>query len=902
MRLIDNIKNKPTRHLISKQKNAAPIQPLQHQTNISPKQGSPIVESDKVYDPTIENFRACLKEVSGIGGEVIYEKHFAGATKLIKSQTAEIPDLLNFIANLISQIGYKASQNFFKRSGAKGERSESVSPYIKTLMSSLLKTTTPQVLRATLEAQLDDRIGKMTPPLKLPLDQSLKIYVTPILDEFFHAAVMEEKLKVDELFLKSEFPPDFKTIDIVFETAARLLVELKIKHFLSTMQGSMLTNLDSIVSKTIKINAQKITDILTCRTADLLQKMSYQPTFDKLIVILNQQVESIVTAEKVVDDLIAKAKLPESPKFEPDQKERIAAARKEIQNLGEQKYKQIKSAQAFSSEKGCHPVISNMIHLEEQDYETIEEIISSDMSDDLIKLFLPKKKVVINGKTTEIDGIDYLWRQLVLPPELSILTEQFKELIDKTMASETAKSFTGLKHPLYNFIENIVVTYAQEKTKSYLTEGIKVFLKDIVNPQLVKSITTEKLLPLAFDSMIPLFAQLVISEEIDKIVPLFKLVIDSPTSNESDETLLKTLHELVQAKAYYYNQAGKPISFSKFKETSKPLIEDIKKALVKCRTVEEADNTEILAKIKATLLTSFKYACAQLVETSKQADNQAYGILTKYMEDFPKQLEGVEQLKKDSIVAKLKEKLKPLYSKVKETGPQLDDQKALAMINPFIEEIRDMLHAKNISSETIKLQLTQFLATTKVNAPEMYGDLMVNLAFNLGKFEVMGFASSFVNAETVKGYMKETMRDVLFKLVDSIRKGYEEPINISTEILNETLGSKEKISKLIETKTALPAKDQVAIENEFQDGIKRTSALIFDIINKAIDLNIGPMNPLRGFVKGALGTDPSQIKKIMLNCFEKLTQNKLLLENIVLRMTDAVIMALNEADTKLKAQ
>jgi hypothetical protein len=907
IKLIDTLKGQPSRYPLSPSKRIATIQhvlPHSHPNNIDPT-----VTSNQKFDNSLQQMRAVMKDGAGVISDALFNTFMKQDIEDFQKSAKEIPEHLSFIANLAVQLGNKASKPLFRK--LQGHRSSLIDPYLKSLKKSLLKTADLSALRQKIEIDLDHRITNMNPPVIFPAGQHLALYSTAILNELFRHHGENESIDIDGQFVnnpnfQSHSPSDSNIIDLVFENTASLLVENKITQLINLLDATFHGDLPGIIQRSLKLNSQKVTDILSCRMAELMTNMEYKPTFDKLAFAIHKHIEKYVSAEQTVDDLIQKAKTP--PKgTTPDELQKLQQCRNDLQAMGESNYKQAKILQDFSQDsESCHPLVRQMIPLETQDRSKLEEIDFNAKADELIELFLPSKKEMVNGKLEEIDGLTSIWRQLIMPEEFNVLLAYAKDLFSELIPPEIETPLKALKAPIYKSIESMAITIAYEQIKPHLVDLMRLAYNQIVDPELFKEIIATEVLPSIHESMIPVYEKLLIEENMEKMRVLFTDLCVFSESKERDrqlqtlETITQTLYNLSNEQSKQFKIA--PVSYAQFKEAVQPDLKDMQRVFLLYRENEIKENQELIQKLNGILLIKTKAACTVYSNGAKRPDSDARKILSTLAGDVTLVLGDIHLDKKKLILDAIKEKKSLLTASIKLNGAQIHDDAAAAKIyEAILIEVRNKLHGYSTGLASTEQLIKQYNEIPKVPAEApFYSDLVMNTVFGVGKFQIGVLPSWVVNSGVVQNSLKNKIQEAILGLLGPMRNSHDELISLMTQKLATIFSDPIKIQALL-TKITAPKPTPEEVNQTFKKNVGIIATLANDIICKGIDVEFSSLSPIRPIAKAAVGGE-EKIYQLITTIFQKMTENRMVNANLVLQSQKIAFSALNEVNDRISKQ
>jgi len=439
-----------------------------------------------------------------------------------------------------------------------------------------------------------------------------KDYVQPVLDWLLlsdHLTPINNSFKPIENYRED-------LIDKVFELAISLLVERKIDQYALILEKTLQNNLETIVHKTVRVNAGLITDFFTGRLSELITAMPYSETFNTLFhKTIPQQIEGYIAAEKILDThiaLIRKAKqgVEIVPKNEEEKKIKESAEAHLAaigQHGGEKQFLQHILTEEFSKQSGCSLRVQQIIQqeialtLQGKDpanaRKASEKAIYTSIAENFLTLMLPiKKKVTDEGLVIEVDPFVELWNGLFLPKEFHDLVHHVEELASELITPTTVEIFGRVKQPLLELAMTIFRSLAQETLKKHLINLIELAFEKITVPENLNELAAETILPAVNRQLVKLFISQELGLNIKKVAPFFlELLKQGSTEHKANsEKITKLAVQLAKDKfknfdgtQFYSNEIDeakiefKDLSDAEWKELALPTIMDIETYLLK---------------------------------------------------------------------------------------------------------------------------------------------------------------------------------------------------------------------------------------------------------------------------------------------------------------------------------
>ena len=520
------------------------------------------------FDPSLEEFRLFMRDFSSLLVDILHEKQLAGTIKEIQNKAPTIPPIIKSIAKLLIEMGDRAAKPLFQRFSK--QKSQVIDPALQMIFKTLLKGLSEagdenKVLHSSLKNELLATIK--TPPLQK--GQQLEThYIEPILGWLLHS---DHTLPIRDLFLPAEnYKEDL--IDKVMEHALTLLVEKKIDYYADQLQTLLQDRLDSIVLKTLQINAGRFSDFLSERFSDLVSNMPFAETFDAVAKdVIGEQIQGYIKAaadpqllmeknilEKAKKAVQVKAKTSE----EEENKQRAENHLKAIAlQGGEKAYIEQRFLEAFSKQIVCTPQIHQIIQQQSKLINQLknpqnarkasENAIFSGIAERLLTLMLPvQKKVDENGVVEEIQPLEELWNRLYLPPEFYQLFAHVEELASEFITPETIAMFAQIKGPLLEWMKGIFQATLKDVLRKRLLSLVQIAIEKITVPALLDKLMAENILPALNRQLVKQFLGQEFGLNIPTLSPLFHQLMksDNSSSKTNKEKLENALIEIATKK------------------------------------------------------------------------------------------------------------------------------------------------------------------------------------------------------------------------------------------------------------------------------------------------------------------------------------------------------------------
>lgn len=265
----------------------------------------------KIFDEPLEGFRELIRDFSAISVDLLHEKYLASTVKSIQDTAPTFPPMIKSIAKLLIEMGDRASKPLFKRFSQ--QKKQVIDPALRKIFKTLLKDHGPQEkMQETLSAPLKKKLQEDLKTVQLQKGQLLdKHYIDPLLNWLIHS---DHSTPLNELFQPEEnFKEDL--IDKIMEQALVFLVERKIDYYATQLQNILKDQLDSIVLKTMHINAERLSNYFTERFSDLVSNMPFTQSFDAVVKdVVGEQVKGYIQAEmdpklRMEKEILEKSKL-----------------------------------------------------------------------------------------------------------------------------------------------------------------------------------------------------------------------------------------------------------------------------------------------------------------------------------------------------------------------------------------------------------------------------------------------------------------------------------------------------------------------------------------------------------------------------------------------------------------
>lgn len=515
------------------------------------------------------------------------------------NEARKIPQYANDIAKEVISIGSLSAKPIFEIIGKyqlNEQAMEKVNKVLKWALKDIKPADESQIDEFTQEFkdQLLERINNPAPE-KVPegvaqpdADQQLNDCDDKILNWLFNSDHSDSPYN---LFDNEPHKPSDELITQVLQTSFQILAERKIDLYKNKADDILKDQLPEIVEKTIHDNAIKITDLLSNQMADVLKKTDNQfpVLFDKIVEIVGQHVthiaESHEKAEQAARDHKALKQYAQSiverkPKNPKEQK---------VHDKCQQYLDNLKDNGGINKIKE-DVLLKTFLTLSGNVAPCIDSHVTTNISKLIIDILLPP--TTKDGEQVK-GGLENLLTTIEFPKEFKELFDEAKDIAEMIISEDQFKELKTLGKAAGEFKQLALQGCAEFLTLG-LNEAIERTVRHMTKPDEVNLMLTQSALPSATETMIKLFADDLIHDNVKEIAPFFQKLPDE----KEEEKLLQFLFSTAQTQA-------KQFGFTKEHEDTfyrivKPRINEIVEllTLIKQKDPKKSDLKSTIAVIK----------------------------------------------------------------------------------------------------------------------------------------------------------------------------------------------------------------------------------------------------------------------------------------------------------------
>ncbi len=353
-------------------------------------------------------------------------------------------------------------------------------------------------------------------------------------------------------------PAEVKDLVLI---AMNALLDHKIDR-LSEYIGNLLNGLDTVVFKVMKEKAEALVRVQMEKWVAILHEINPMATIDQFATIFVGHTQAMLEA-KAAGKAAVQA-------YEND----ADTQRNRKKNVDFEQTKQAKNKEAyyntFKSSGSCHPLVKN-----EMEKALIGREQDPALKEAELAYFDQKVENILNligFPSTEAEVDNWIHELGDVPTELTNLANQMKDLA-KEITSPTLFGFmTDMSKNLLNYVNSpsnkmAIVNYARQLARDEIKRLLADQVKHFTDPNTITDLFVNQLMPILYNGLIKLFADLAFQEKIKEIKEK-KLTINR-------EELLKGLFDRVQQMAKRVDFEAIDIDQVKFNAIVKPMLADL---------------------------------------------------------------------------------------------------------------------------------------------------------------------------------------------------------------------------------------------------------------------------------------------------------------------------------------
>lgn len=549
----------------------------------------------KFNDETLDGMREFAQQMMGLTIDCIHEKYIKDPVKRFNDSFAPtLPAFLKKLAKQAVSIGAQQAKPIFDIIRQYQVDKEATDQLAK-ILDWLLLNTKPENEKKIDEfkEKLKEKIKDFTPENAIIDNAQQQNFCSDKLIEWLFNS--DHKESPFDLFKNEIHHPSDELITQILQASLLILIEDKIDDYTNKANRILQNNLPTIIQNTLKENAEIITDLLSTRTAELMQKLGdkqFTVLFDKIVEVAGKHVSYITDSHEAAE------------KAAQDHKELEKYAREIVA-------RNPKNAKEVEVNKRCERYLEGLknkggVEAIQQDvlFKTFLALsghelpcTGSGVTDNIAKLMLETllPSILKDGKV--INGLENLLSQIKLPKEFKSLLGEAEEIAEMIISPEQFKELKELGKSAYEF-KDLALESCAEIIKMGLNEAVEYTVKQISKPEELNLMLTKSALPTAKETMIKFFADDLIQANLKKIAPLFQELTSKINDREpyarKERELLRKLFEMVKREAPQYN--FKKEDEEDFFRIATPRITEIVELLNKVRS-EDPQKSDIKATI-----------------------------------------------------------------------------------------------------------------------------------------------------------------------------------------------------------------------------------------------------------------------------------------------------------------
>lgn len=455
------------------------------------------------------------------------------------------------------------------------------------ILDPTLQKTLEWLLKNQNQASLMQKVLNLlrAQPITINPQHSFDDYLNPILG--WLSQVQGDPQKAHGAFHQIFDPQknDDEIIEFTLNAIVSALFEVKIEQIIQPIHKLFSAKLPDAIHRMILANSNKISELITNRAVDLLEKVPFPATIDKIFSIFNDQVLNYLNAEKISASIIEKAKkASNSPGSSEAIEKDFFCVISDLKQLGEQGCKTKLFFSNFSQHESSHPRITKLAAASKHQLPTLSNFKTDlkksfypEFAGALISLLLPKEiKKLAGGQVQETGGLKVLWNKLIITDEFKEVIKAFKEYCREMFDPRLASVLNACQDPILAAIEENILFKAQMYMKRFLVGSLQSQIDNLTIPERLNEFVADAVLIAARDLLLCTLASNAIYTKAGEFAPLFFSLIDKPKDKEFVYKSIKDkLFTFFPSQCMAFSLKDANISMKEFDKIVTPLVEKL---------------------------------------------------------------------------------------------------------------------------------------------------------------------------------------------------------------------------------------------------------------------------------------------------------------------------------------
>jgi len=303
---------------------------------------------------------------------------------------------------------------------------------------------------------------------------------------------------------------------------------------------------DAQIKEAFELNTKPVTQLLSTRLADIVEKLPYTEAYDQLLSKIVEHMEGWTYAnrvrneqEKLVDDA---SKADSAHATNVSQIERQQTAQRLLDLVradgGREPYLHNEFLRAFCARDVCHPTVGKSVEAANpEEEEKIDLKFYEDLIENLFPVFLPKmKRVLPHGLQIEVNGISDIINKLVFPDKIEELREEAVSVFEEVLESSQVKDKDNFREYFFALTHLVIVEYIQFKVKHVLSLELHKLFKRLASKEYLDYLIVEYIFPSLLEKTLEGFIRTHIERNSSQIGSAFQIIFENGYDIE-DETL-----------------------------------------------------------------------------------------------------------------------------------------------------------------------------------------------------------------------------------------------------------------------------------------------------------------------------------------------------------------------------
>jgi hypothetical protein len=744
-------------------------------------------------------------------------------------------------------------------------------------------------------------------------------------DEFIHWLFITDHKQAPFASLKVRPPQEL--IDKIGNESMLILIDDKIDAY-GKKVGQILNNkLPGIIEKSIKDNALKITELLSTRVADVIEKMGdeqFTVLSDKMVEIAGNHF-SIVSksheeAERTANEhaaLVAYAEEFVSKNVKDD----------ELLNRCKEYLKNVKAKGGIERIKE-DTLLRTFLTLTGNNVPSKDNTISEGISRLIIDTLLPP---ITNKEGKQVNGLENLLSTIELPKEFKELLEEASHIAKQLLGDDQYKDFIDLSNIAIEF-KDLALEGCAELIKLGLGEAIDIGFKKISKPDELNLLLMGAM-PDALESMYKFFGDDLIQANLEYLAPLFQKL----PNDKIEEDILNFLLKEAKKAAPTFHWEGK--EEQAFLKKVKPRIAEITELLAEVKDKGPANDKYSKPKTTIALLKEFfsneasednNHHFAKFIDASLGTGEFGSFLPSAFKIGFirnmiTKMITGSVQtlrksyrpglnsalptladkfIKKEVIdswidyrpsIESLEDDIKNLGKEITDTDNQIKQlepnfKKDSEVLKPRIVKKEKLLIKRKDRCDKLRSELESYKESLKSQdkkskAYASIEDNIMSLEIKIGKKQKA--------YDRTKNSFEKLEKEL--NILEEKYKKYSTELNGKLEKLKKNLTESESLKEKISKENEAHAQELLDAQQKMPGQVEKISNLAYDMILYKTEKK-GPC--LAKFaLKKILGPNADKIQRVVLTLFNNIFGREIFNRHLMDRITLTSVMALNQTSS-----